>query len=247
MTRAIVEMPSPNEGPRPDGVPIDVLVLHYTGMQSAVAAIDRLRDPEARVSSHYVVDEEGGIFRLVAEHRRAAHAGVSYWRGHEGLNDRSIGIEIVNPGHEWGYRAFPEAQLEAVEELCLAILSRHPIEARNVVGHSDIAPDRKQDPGELFPWRRLARRGIGFWPEVLDGLGDTGTVSEGLRRIGYKLNASEADAALAVVVTAFQRHWRPALVDGQLDKETRRAIGAVAPGALPLDPAGGKRPQTRTL
>ena len=231
MTREIVERPSPNEGPRPDGVPIDMLVLHYTGMQSAAAAIDRLRDPEAKVSSHYVVDEEGGVFRLVAEHRRAAHAGVSHWRGHEGLNDRSIGIEIVNPGHEWGYRAFPETQLEAVEALCLAILSRHPIEARNVVGHSDIAPDRKQDPGELFPWRRFAERGIGFWPEALDhAVGhssrddlDGGAVRERLCRIGYG-----PDATLAIVVAAFQRHWRPALVNGRLDEGTLRAIEVVA-------------------
>ena len=230
---AIVEHPSPNQRPRPDGMPVDMLVLHYTGMQTAAAAIDRLCDPEAKVSSHYVVDEDGRVVRLVAEHRRAAHAGVSHWRGHDDLNDRSIGIEIVNPGHEWGYRPFPEPQIEAVEALCLAILARHPIEARNVVGHSDVAPDRKQDPGELFPWRRLARQGIGFWPEALDV--DAPPPQDGealraqLRRIGYRIDPSGGpDDALATVLTAFQRHWRPALVDGLADAGTLRAVAAVA-------------------
>jgi len=123
-----------------------MLVLHYTGMQSAEAALARLCDRAAKVSSHYVVDEDGSVYALVAEPNRAWHAGVSFWRGVTGLNDRSIGIEIVNPGHEFGYRPFPPAQMQAVRALCQGILRRWPgIEARNVVAHSDIAPNRKQD------------------------------------------------------------------------------------------------------
>src|SRR5579875_1706400 len=159
------DAPSPNQDDRPPGTPIDILLLHYTGMRSAAEAIDRLRDPVARVSSHYVVEEDGQIWRLVPEERRAFHAGVSHWRGHETLNGRCIGIEIVNPGHEWGYRPFPALQMAAVCDLCLEILGRHPIPARNVVGHSDVAPDRKQDPGELFDWQGLAANGVGLWPE----------------------------------------------------------------------------------
>ena len=222
-------LPSPNQRARPAGVPIDMLILHYTGMQSAEAAIARLRDPDAAVSSHYVVDEDGGVVCLVDEGRRAAHAGVSFWRGHEDLNDRSVGIEIVNPGHEWGYRAFPEAQIRAVEELCAAILARHPMPACNVVGHSDVAPDRKQDPGELFPWRRLAERGIGRWPDVDGGdltrLADAGRIGDGLVAIGYRLDGS---STLPVVLTAFQRHWRQQAVTGVADVGTLQVIEELA-------------------
>ena len=157
------ERPSPTRAARAVDVPIDTLVLHYTGMRSAEAALDRLCDAEARVSSHYVVEEDGTIWRLVPEELRAAHAGVSFWRGHAGLNERSVGIEIVNPGHEWGYRDFPALQLAATCDLCLSILSRHPIPARNVVAHSDIAPDRKEDPGERFDWGGFAANGVGMW------------------------------------------------------------------------------------
>ena len=159
----IIDLPSPNQDER--GETVDMLILHYTGMKTARDALDRLRDPAAAVSSHYVVDEDGTVFRLVPEDRRAWHAGVSYWRGHSALNARSIGIEIVNPGHEWGYRDFPVLQLAAVCDLCLAILARHAIPARNVVGHSDVAPDRKEDPGERFDWRALAENGVGLWPD----------------------------------------------------------------------------------
>ncbi|MEO8714830.1 MAG: N-acetylmuramoyl-L-alanine amidase, partial [Acetobacteraceae bacterium] len=168
----IRELPSPNHDARPAGVPIDTLILHYTGMKSAQAALDRLRDREAKVSSHYVVDEDAALFRLVPENRRAAHAGVSFWRGHTRLNDRSIGIEIVNPGHEWGYRDFPVLQLAAVCDLCLEIMSRHPIQQRNVIAHSDVAPDRKEDPGERFDWEGFAANGVGIWPH---GVADLGT------------------------------------------------------------------------
>jgi len=189
---------SPNHDERPPGTPVDMLVLHYTGMTSAGAAIDRLCDPAARVSSHYVVEEDGLVWALVPERHRAWHAGVSFWRGHRDLNDRSVGIEIVNPGHEGGYRPFPALQMAAVCDLCLEVLARHPIPARNVVGHSDIAPDRKQDPGELFDWEGLARNDVGLWPDPTEDPAP----SDALARIGY-------DPAFdpAVALRAFERHW----------------------------------------
>jgi N-acetylmuramoyl-L-alanine amidase len=235
---AIRERLSPNHDERPAGEPVDMLVLHYTGMQTAQAAIERLCDPEARVSSHYVVDEDGAVLRLVSEERRAWHAGVSYWRGHTVLNGRSIGIEIVNPGHEWGYRDFPVLQMAAVCDLCLSILSRHRIPARNVVAHSDVAPDRKEDPGEKFGWEDLARNGVGLWPFRVPDLGVGGTIRDatGLRpvraalaRIGYRVaQEGTLDPALSVVLRAFQRHWRPEAVTGQADIGTVARLDAVA-------------------
>jgi N-acetylmuramoyl-L-alanine amidase len=217
----IRELPSPNWDARPDDVPVDMLILHYTGMQSAQAALDRLRDSVARVSSHYVVDEDGTVWRLVAERRRAWHAGLSHWRGHTALNDRSVGIEIVNPGHEWGYRRFPALQMAAVCDLCLAILGRHPIPARNVVGHSDVTPDRKQDPGELFDWPGLAANGVGLWPEITAENDRVDDVPGALRAIGY------ADGELATVLRAFQRHWLPDAITGQADAATQARLHAV--------------------
>ena len=208
---------SPNHDARPPDMPIDMLILHYTGMQSAQAALDRLCDPAARVSSHYVVDEAGAVHALVPEDARAWHAGVSSWRGHTELNARSIGIEIVNPGHEWGYRPFPALQMAAVCELCLAVLARHPIPARNVVGHSDVAPDRKQDPGELFDWEGLAKNGVGLWPT--DVAAPVPDVDQALAMIGYGPSAN--------AVRAFQRHWRPAAVTGLADRETRARLAAL--------------------
>jgi len=219
-------------------MPVDVLILHYTGMQTAKAAIDRLRDPSARVSSHYVIDENGTVLRLVPEERRASHAGISYWRGHTALNDRSIGIEIVNPGHEWGYRDFPAVQMTAVCNLCLEILSRHPISSRNVVAHSDVAPDRKEDPGERFDWHGLARNGVGLWPEGVPDCGTGGVVHDAaglsdvrraLAAIGYRVAPDgPLDQALATVLRAFQRHWRPGAITGQADNGTRTRALAVA-------------------
>nr|WP_051014748.1 N-acetylmuramoyl-L-alanine amidase [Pseudoroseomonas cervicalis] len=212
-----------------------MLVLHYTGMQSAQAALDRLCDPAPPaplppVSCHYVVEEDGRIWRLVPEARRAWHAGQSYWRGHTLLNARSIGIEIVNPGHEWGYRPFPALQMAAVAELCLDILARHPIPPRNVVGHSDIAPDRKQDPGELFDWEGLAALGIGLWPGEARGeslalpAGAAQRAAELLGRIGYPLDPARP----ALAIAAFQRHWRQEAVTGQPDAGTLARLAAVA-------------------
>jgi N-acetylmuramoyl-L-alanine amidase len=219
----LLSLPSPNFDARP--CPIDTLVLHYTGMQSAQAAIDRLRDPVARVSSHYVVDEDGTVVQLVPEELRAWHAGISFWRGRRVLNDGSVGIEIVNPGHEWGYRPFPEAQIEAVIALCRGILDRHDIPPGNVVAHSDIAPDRKQDPGELFPWARLAGHGIGLWAACVGS--DTAPAGRDLApmlaALGYEVGA----VPLEVILRAFQRHWRQEAVTGLADAGSAARLDAL--------------------
>jgi N-acetylmuramoyl-L-alanine amidase len=213
---------SPNADARPAGHAIDTLILHYTGMPSAAAALERLCDPAAKVSAHYLIDEDGAVIALVPEAARAWHAGVSAWQGEPGLNDRSIGIELVNPGHEWGYRAFPGAQYQACIALCQAIVRRWPIPPRRVLGHSDVAPERKEDPGELFDWRRLAEAGIGLWPA--DGQGDPRPVArlqEGLARFGYAVPThGRLDDATRLVITAFQRHFRPERVDGEADPAT---------------------------
>ena len=212
------DAPSPNWDARPG--PVDTLILHYTGMQTAAAALDRLRDPEARVSSHYLVDEDGTVWRLVAEEHRTWHAGVSAWRGRTVLNGCSVGIEIVNPGHEWGYRPFPAPQMAAVRELCRGILGRHAIPARNVVAHSDVAPDRKTDPGELFDWRGLAASGVGLWPAESDAAvpDHPEAVRAALSAFGY------GPGELPVLLRAFQRHWRPEEVSGVADLQTRQRL-----------------------
>ena len=214
----IADYPSPNHGPRTAGSPIDMLVLHYTGMKTAEAALARLCDPAAQVSAHYMIDEDGTVLRLVDESRRAWHAGIAHWRGHSDVNRRSIGIELVNPGHEHGYRPFPEVQMAALIDLATGIIARHPIAARNVVGHSDIAPDRKTDPGELFDWPRLAQRGIGLWPAERDA--DISAIPEMLAQFGY-------DPANDAALSAFQRHFRPSRIDGQPDTECARLLAGL--------------------
>ncbi len=215
-----------------------MIVLHYTGMQTGQAALERLCDPEAKVSSHYLVEEDGRVFRLVPEERRAWHAGRSFWKGDTDINACSIGIEIVNPGHEWGYRAFPDSQIEAVIALISDIRGRWQISDARLLGHSDVAPDRKEDPGELFPWRQLAERGHGLWfdpdpaPGADLGLGDTGPgvflLQAGLHRLGYQpLPSGTYDEETATVVRAFQRHWRPEGVDGVADGDTRARLMAI--------------------
>ncbi|MCR5876392.1 N-acetylmuramoyl-L-alanine amidase [Phenylobacterium sp. J426] len=231
-----IEAPSPNFDART--APPDTLIMHYTGMETGEAALERLRDPEAKVSSHYLVEEDGRIFRLVREERRAWHAGVSFWKGQQALNGTSIGIEIVNPGHEFGYRPFPEAQIAAVIALTADIRSRWMIEDARIVGHSDIAPDRKIDPGELFPWKRLAEAGHGLWAEAPPAPGAAIAEGEegaavfalqaGLTRLGYNLPPSgKYDRDTTTVVSAFQRHWRPERFDGIADGETRARLIAL--------------------
>lgn len=215
---AIVERPSPNFDARPPGQAVDILVLHYTGMPSAETALARLCDPGARVSAHYCVDEDGTTIRLVAEDDRAWHAGAAEWAGARDINGRSIGIELVNPGHDFGYRPFPAAQAAALIALCRDILARHPIPAQRVLGHSDVAPLRKQDPGELFDWPRLAAAGIGLWPEPSATVRtpDPATVRRQLADFGY----GYLDDDFSAVVRAFQRHFRPDAVTGEVDAET---------------------------
>jgi N-acetylmuramoyl-L-alanine amidase len=228
-----IAAPSPNFNNRT--APPSIILLHYTGMPTGEGALTRLRDPQAKVSSHYLVEEDGRVFSLVPEERRAWHAGVSFWKGERDINSASIGIEIVNPGHEFGYRAFPEAQVAAVIELLGDIRSRWEIEDSHIVGHSDVAPDRKEDPGELFPWKRLAEAGHGLWvepppaPGAPLGLGDEGTgvfaLQAGLTRLGYDSAPSgRYDEQTQTIVRAFQRHWRPERFDGIADGETRARL-----------------------
>ena len=218
----IIEAPSPNFDGRPDTVPIDMLVMHYTGMETAAAALARLCDPQSKVSAHYLVDEDGAVYRLVQEHLRAWHAGVSTWRGWTDINARSIGVELVNPGHEFGYRPFPEAQMAATVELSREIVARHGIPACNVVAHSDVAPRRKMDPGELFDWARLAAAGVGLWPEESDiCIRDADVIADMLARVGYDM--SDPVAALK----AFQRHFRPERVTGRIDFGTARRLAGL--------------------
>jgi N-acetylmuramoyl-L-alanine amidase len=220
-----VAAPSPNFDDRPANMPVDILLMHYTGMETGEAAVARLTDPEARVSSHYTVDEDGTIYAHVPEAKRAWHAGLSYWAGARDINARSIGIEIVNPGHEFGYRSFPDNQIEAVIALSLDILSRHAVPPERVLGHSDVAPARKTDPGELFPWRKLALAGVGLWPEKRQGRLDI-PFTDGLRAFGYGL-APDIEVRDETVIEAFQRHWRPSRIDGVPDAECEAILASL--------------------
>lgn len=206
-----VQKPSPNFDER--GRTVDMIVVHYTGMRTAAEAIDRLTDPEAKVSSHYVVDEDGTIYSLVPESKRAWHAGVGAWKGEGDINARSVGIEIVNPGHEFGYRKFPSKQIDLVIALIKDIRTRHEVSPAMVLGHSDIAPQRKEDPGELFPWGKLAAAGVAIGR--YNGDEDPSiTYDEALgilRSIGY----DAPDKAHAAALVAFQRRFCPkALAQG---------------------------------
>jgi N-acetylmuramoyl-L-alanine amidase len=218
----IIDTPSPNFDERT--LPISMIVLHYTGMENAASAIARLRDPEAKVSAHYLVDEDGTVLRMVAEDQRAWHAGQSHWRGITDVNSASVGIEIVNPGHDWGYRPFTEQQIAALIPLVAAIKERHGITRGNVVGHSDIAPTRKRDPGELFPWYQLARLRLALprpTRNLMDPMWTQGGFLLALERFGYDV----ADAMAAIM--AFQRRFRPELIDGEVDAECRMILLAL--------------------
>jgi N-acetylmuramoyl-L-alanine amidase len=222
----ITDCLSPNFDSR-EGHVVDMLVLHYTGMKTAAEACDRMCDRAAKVSAHYMVHEDGAITRLVAEECRAWHAGLSSWRGNTNINQRSIGIEIVNPGHEFGYRPFPAAQMKAVTMLARDILARHPIPPRNVVAHSDIAPSRKEDPGELFEWQTLAKLGVGLWPIHPAGRAAAQDpvlaqyAPQDLQHYGYDT------ADLPKAITAFQRHFRPKSLNGQWDNECAALLAAL--------------------
>ncbi|GJD32331.1 N-acetylmuramoyl-L-alanine amidase AmiD [Methylobacterium adhaesivum] len=236
--------PSPNHGER-RSFPVDLLILHYTGMESAAAALQRLANPVAEVSAHYVVLEDGRVVQMVPEGRRAWHAGQGSWAGVSDINSRSLGIEIVNGGHAGGLPAYPEAQVAAVIDLCRDLTERWSIPAHRVLAHSDIAPERKEDPGEHFPWDRLARAGIGHWvapTPIRDGRffseGDAGQPIEALQAMialyGYDLPVTGTfDMRTKAAVTAFQRHFRPVRVDGVADASTittLRDLLAALPG-----------------
>lgn len=218
---------SPNRDARPDGATVRLVVLHYTGMASAAAALARLCDPSAAVSAHYLLEEDGTLWSLVPESERAWHAGRSFWRGRERLNDVAIGIELVNPGHAHGLRPFPEPQIAALEALLSALLARWPVGPSGVVGHSDVAPARKLDPGERFPWPRLARAGLALWPErAVPRPPDPAACDRLLGAIGYRAPIDARDRR--TVLGAFQRRFRPWRVDGRLDAETMGRLEAVA-------------------
>jgi N-acetylmuramoyl-L-alanine amidase len=231
---------SPNHDERKGGEP-DMILLHYTGMQNAQAALERLTTAASKVSAHYVVIEDGRIVQCVPEAMRAWHAGVSAWAGETDINSRSIGIEIVNPGHEFGYADFPLRQIAAVIALCRSILTRRgPLSADRILGHSDVAPTRKQDPGEKFPWELMSESGVGHWvrPAPLDLVGTTlqpGDRGEGVTRLqkslktyGYDVKDSGVyDDLTRDVVTAFQRHFRQARVDGIADSSTQLTLRAL--------------------
>lgn len=210
--RPIHARPSANFNERSS--PVDMIVLHYTGMKTGREALNRLCDPAAAVSAHYLIFENGGVCRLVEENFRAWHAGVSEWRGVPDVNSRSVGIEIVNPGHEFGYVPFTDKQIESVIELCQDIMTRHRIVSGNVVAHSDVAPSRKADPGELFPWKKLAENGIGLWTDGFET--PRKPVGEMLAAIGYAV--SDEPAAL----TAFQRRFYPQALTDKAERTTER-------------------------
>jgi N-acetylmuramoyl-L-alanine amidase len=232
-------VPSPNHDERGGGWAPDILLLHYTGMPTAEGALERLRDPAAAVSCHYFIFEDGRVVQLVPEARRAWHAGVSAWEGLPDVNARSIGIEIANPGHAGGLPPYPAAQIAAVIALSRDIVRRRRMRPDRVLGHSDVAPTRKEDPGELFPWGELYRAGVGHWVEPVpmrDGrvhvLGDAGepvrALQAQLAAYGYGVAVTGAfDEATAAVVRSFQRHFRPARVDGAADLSTIETLAAL--------------------
>ncbi len=218
----VIDAPSPNFDDRK--VPIDLLLLHYTGMATGAAALARLRDPDAHVSAHYLVEENGDVYQLVAEEKRAWHAGVSFWGGDIEVNGRSIGIEIVNPGHQLGYRDFPDAQIASVIELAREVCTRHNIAPARVIGHSDVAPRRKEDPGEKFPWKKLADEGLALAPFDGDPKSGEGVSFEdalqALSDIGYDANLGDYAAGLL----AFQRRFCPQSLGQGFDPRTRAAL-----------------------
>jgi N-acetylmuramoyl-L-alanine amidase len=229
-------LPSPNHDERAGGRKPDMILLHYTGMQDARAALERLCEVQSKVSSHYLVFEDGRVVQMVPESRRAWHAGISFWAGETDINSCSIGIEVANPGHDYDYPDFPKRQIAAVTALCRGIASRNTIPSARVLAHSDVAPSRKRDPGEKFPWRTLFDSGIGQWVKparIVDGrmlaLGDRGdavaAIQESFSKYGYGVTANgQYDSTTHDVVAAFQRHFRPERVDGVVDQSTQTTL-----------------------
>jgi len=237
-----ISQPSPNHGPRRHDGPPDMLIIHYTGMRTGADALARLCDPTSEVSAHYLVEEDGRIFQLVPDDRRAWHAGASFWAGERDVNSRSIGIELVNPGHEFGYRPFPEAQMRALVDLAGHLLQTYPIQPHYVLAHSDVAPARKQDPGELFDWLALAMAGIGLWPDPrpADGMAwDGDEVARLLQSFGYLVTpdgiswdahiarGNSWDETATAALTAFQRHWVPGSLGRGIDRDSVAALRAL--------------------
>lgn len=225
--------PSPNFDERPPGAAIDALILHYTGMATGAEALTQLANADAKVSAHYCVDESGAVFGMIDEAKRAWHAGLSYWAGQQRLNDVSVGVEIINTGHAHGLKPFPDAQIAAVINLSLKVMGRHDIPSARVLAHSDIAPTRKQDPGELFPWERLSKAGVGLWPEagvprLIGQRPPLITAQHLLADWGYEADATGAlDMATAAATAAFQRRYRPRRVDGVFDADCAQRIASL--------------------
>ena len=226
---------SPNYGPRvsEDGnePEINMLVLHYTGMSNNSLTLEYLCNPLSRVSAHFLLDEKGNTYQLVATENRAWHAGISSWRGVKDVNSHSIGIELSNPGHDFGYKTFPEPQIDALKRLSKELINTYPISPRNVIGHSDVAPGRKIDPGEFFPWEHFASEKIGIWPEphvIKRKAYKNEIISKMLSSYGYDTKNN----SLKDVLSAFQRHFRPRCFDGIVDNETivilKRLLKSVA-------------------
>ncbi len=235
----ITQSPSPNFDART--LPVTMLVLHYTGMESGAAALARMCDEQAKVSAHYMVAEDGEVFQLVDEESRAWHAGLSNWGGEVNINSASIGIEIVNGGHDFGLPDFPKTQIKAVVGLCQDIIKRRSIEPPNIIAHSDIAPARKQDPGEKFPWESIAAQGVGYWPasadiqdqRILFTKNDEHAhikiIQSALSYIGYGLdNSGVIDVPTIKVIEALQRRYRPKKIDGNLDVHMMEIITKLA-------------------
>lgn len=235
----VIKKPSANFDDRRGVTDPSMIVIHYTGMKNGEEALKWLQAPESKVSAHYLIEENGTIYHMVDDSKRAWHAGVSYWRGASDINSASIGIELVNPGHDHGYIPFPTEQMQALTLLCQQILKKYPITFHNIVGHSDIAPDRKQDPGELFDWKALAMNDVGFWPgdgHMVPGatpLNDKTAdvirpIQHELAEIGYYIHQNgQMDHATRLAITAFQRRFRPGRVDGLLDDSTIARINLV--------------------
>lgn len=229
---AVTRHYSPNANVRDPSVPLRYIVLHYTGMPTALAALKRLLDPQAEVSAHYMIDEDGALMQLVDDDKRAWHAGKSLWHGASDINSASIGIELVNPGHQFGYRAFPDVQIAALIKLLKELIARHNLDARTcLVAHSDVAIGRKQDPGELFPWQALAAQGLGLWPEPQPedySPASDHDVQKMLRQIGYDCpDHGDYDRAMREALLAFQRHYEQNNLTGTPERETIARLRAL--------------------